>query len=419
MKTTSSTITLHKSTVGTSGANADVMLRIYLDTLTKPSTPSNSVAVPSGWTDVIPSSVTTRLWMIVGNQTAGTGSFIWGNPVDVSPRSGIDGENGTNGSAGSRGNGFFTKSITLGVGVTVPTATTSQFNLDARDTICIDMGGTYSSSCSVTIGEPVVGDLVTITYFDSTGANPDSTSGMYNGSTWEAFALQIDGNVLVDGTVEADSLVTNLIVTNQIKGNGKTGTGAETGLSGFFIDGLAGEMAVGDGTDDMRFTEGSLKIPATALISPDGSATPSDTDIFFKGNVANKFTLQVAGGKGFRSIPETLDLTGHVTSYHSATPRRSELILPIGEVTPDCPYYVRIEDGSGSSTNKFNIYLDENYECKYNHGGGTSYDGYILEAYKHNSNTEVMFKVSVNHQGFNGGTIPEVVHDIQTLKRLF
>lgn len=425
MRTTSSTITLNEFYRGTTGASADVRLRIYQDTLNKPSVPTNSTSVPAGWTDVIPSSITTKLWMIIGNQTGGTGQYIWGNPVDVSPRSGVDGENGTNGSAGTRGNGFFTKSITLGVGVTTPIATDSQFNLDSREAICEEMNGTWTTSCSVTLGNPVVGDVVSITYFDSNGENPDNTTGVYNGSTWEAFTLEIDGSLLVNGTVVADELVSGLVVTNQIKGNGKVSTDADTGNSGFFIDGVAGEMAVGDGSTDMRFVDGSLKIPATALVSPDGSATPSDVAIYMKGDDANKFTLQVDGGKGFRSVPETISFTGHITEYLSATnsPAYSETVIPIAEITPNSLYAIKWEDAIGTSQSfNLTVFINSDYKAMMQWAtcnSGSGWDGHILEVYPVNSNTEVMFKFTVSHRGYNSGTIPEECFIPVNFKRVF
>ena len=421
MKTASDTITLNEFTKTSGGQNADVRLRIYKDTLNQPNKPTASSAVPYGWTSVAPSSVSTKLWMSIGVQTVGQGSYVWSNAVDITGRNGVAGQNGSNGIAGTRGNGFFSKSITLGSGVSVPTITSSQYNLDSREIICEDMGGTWSGSCNITLGNPVVGDLVSITYFDSNSANPTNRSGLYTGSAWETFALQIDGSLLVGGTVVADSLVSNLIVTNQIKGNNKTSTGGDTGLSGFYIDGTAGEMAVGDGTTDMRFVDGSLKIPATALVSPDGTATPSDVAVYMKGDDANKFTLQVAGGKGFRSVPETLDFTGHTVEYPSATPPYSMLTLPIAEVTPNSFYAVTIDNINGISQSwDFTIFLDSDYKG-FKHvatcNSGSGWDGHWFEVYKVNSNTQVAFKCTAKHRGYNSG--PEVHFNVINLKRIF
>ena len=105
---------------------------------------------------------------------------------------GADGANGLPGADGVRGAGRFDKSIATAA----PLVGSTQYNTDARGAITDALGAGVN---------PVAGDTVVITYTDATrGAIHDGTGVADN--DWTTFALQIDGSLLVAGTVVADSL---------------------------------------------------------------------------------------------------------------------------------------------------------------------------------------------------------------------
>lgn len=428
MKTTSDVISLTKSIKGTAGASADVRLRIYKDVTNQPTKPSNSSTVPSGWTDVLPSTVVNKLWTLEGAKASGGVNYLWRNPSLLSDRAGNVGVNGLNGSTGTRGSGFFTRTVVIPFSNnwSYPTVTGSEFNLDSRKTICEELNGTWTTSCSVALGEVVIGDISSITYLSPPanlgGPNPQVANnqiGMYNGSSWEAFDLEIDGSVLVNGTVVADTLRSNLVVTNSIKGGNKTTSGLETGLAGFFLNGTDGTLATGDGTDDMVFKDGTLSIPATALVSPDGTATPSNTAIYFKQTNASKFTLQVAGGKGFRSEPQIIDLSGHTTPYGlingdtGVDPEYSVTLIPVAEMRANSVYYIQTEQGNGGDVHNMTFYLDANYEC-FHFAGRES--GKEIVVVQNGTNVQITIR-SLGRQ--YSDNIPRPYHLPISLKRLF
>lgn len=188
---------------GNDGLAPDNQLWIYQDASSQPSVPSPSASVPAGWTSTLPASVTDVLYGSLGVQANGTGNYTWGNIVQLS---GIDGVIGQD---GARGAGRFDKTITLG-GTTIPAVGSTDFNDDAQEALCTSVGGTWTTSCSTTRGVPVEGDIIVITYFDSNGVS--HTRGAIHDGTgladndWTTFAIQIDGSLLVEGTVVADSL---------------------------------------------------------------------------------------------------------------------------------------------------------------------------------------------------------------------
>ncbi len=209
---------------GADGVNPDVQNWVFQDALSAPSTPADSAGVPTGWTDSAPASPTNLVWSVLGIQTAGTGNFSWGTVVQITGSDGangtdgtdgVDGTNGTNGTNGSngvdgtRGPGRFSANVTLG-NTTIPSIGSTDYNADAREGMCVAVGGTWTSSCSDSLGDPVAGDIMVVTYTDSVG-DTFTRGGIHDGTgvadnDWSGFDLQIDGNLLVSGTVVADTI---------------------------------------------------------------------------------------------------------------------------------------------------------------------------------------------------------------------
>ena len=146
-------------------------------------------------------------------------------------RSGVDG------TQGSRGAGRFDRTF---IDDTPPTVGDSEHNDDALRTICEAHGGTYTeatNTCSVELGQPQAGDTVVLTYFPGgTVAVPTgtaSTRGAIHDGTgtanndWTAYAVQIDGNLLVDGTITANKIATGAITISTISGLSDQLSGAQ------------------------------------------------------------------------------------------------------------------------------------------------------------------------------------------------
>ena len=114
---------------------------------------------------------------------------------------GTPGTPGVDGTVGTRGPGRFEKSISRAG--TAPLVGSATYNVDALALIASVLGGGIN---------PVAGDIVIITYTNTT-PTPDevATRGAIHDGTgvddldWTSFALQIDGSLLVNGTVVGDS----------------------------------------------------------------------------------------------------------------------------------------------------------------------------------------------------------------------
>jgi len=131
---------------------------------------------------------------------------------------GVDGTDGTDGSSGTRGPGRFSKSITLSDN-NVPDITSATYNTDAIGAITDALGSS---------NVPVTGDAVTLTYtkLDTTKA---TRNGMYNGSAWVSFALEVDGSLIVAGTIYTDAILTGAITSDKISSYNLTSANSTLG----------------------------------------------------------------------------------------------------------------------------------------------------------------------------------------------
>jgi hypothetical protein len=179
---------------GTNGADPDVQNWIFQDKATNPGKPSDSAGVPSGgWVDDSPASTTNLLWTTVGTQTAGAGNFVWGEPVQLTGDPGPQGDSVTGGT-GPRGAGVYSgfTSLTSDPGGNQAVGSGSTFGTEAQD-VLTDEGA----------GSPRNGDRMTLTNGDFV------MSRYYSGGLWREITQLIDGNLIVTGSVLAETLENN------------------------------------------------------------------------------------------------------------------------------------------------------------------------------------------------------------------
>ena len=107
------------------------------------------------------------------------------------------------------------------------------FNTDGTTVTCL-AADDVNSTTTVALANPVEGDVVVLTVTESDGgvatraAIHDGT-GIAN-DDWEAFAVQIDGNLLVDGTIVANKLAANTITAGEIAAGAITIAAVTTNL---------------------------------------------------------------------------------------------------------------------------------------------------------------------------------------------
>tara|TARA_Y100001956_G_scaffold82660_1_gene104608 strand:- start:1005 stop:3047 length:2043 start_codon:yes stop_codon:yes gene_type:complete len=134
---------------------------------------------PAGWSDVPPiRTVGTNVYVATGLVSRATGELVAGESWSTSSQ--------FTGTEGTRGPSFYTEAIT---GFT-------SFNTTAANNFFIDLYGAE--------GAPVQYDVMT-------QYNPSNPSVLetreWNGSAWVGSTLAINGNVIVDGSIRAESIV--------------------------------------------------------------------------------------------------------------------------------------------------------------------------------------------------------------------
>lgn len=380
-------------------ATADSIIEVYRDELDNPisNKPATSIGgLDVDWLSSIPANLNTNLWGSFGTPTP-TGSYdggnvggtitgsitggdslygsqtdsaegnhyTWSDPHLVSSYR-LDGDEGTDGDAGQRGAGRFFKKVIMFEYTDIPAVGSSEFNQDAMQAICEGRGGQWNITCSITDGVPRVGDVVTITYFDHTATTVIGTRvGIHDGTgtddnDWSSLAVEIDGNLLVDGTVVADTVVSDYVITNDLKGGAKTSATANDGNAGYYFD-SNGNMAIGDGANDLSFIGGTLSVPSKTLTTV---TTPSDTLIHFEQSDSSKYTLQVAGGRGFIAIGEEISLTSRVVNSGTT----STATIPTSELEDDAVYAVYASNPSSIGNTDNDMIKDLNFMVYINPG---------------------------------------------------
>ena len=170
----------------------------------------------------------------------GEGGLDWSTPVE----DGIDGTNGV------RGAGQFPASVVLGAGVEPPLVTSTTFSDNALVIIVARLGAGAT---------PVAGDVAIITYV-RTDSTVQTRSGIFNGTSWEEFDYQIDGNLLVTGTVVADTINANTVIANDVQS-----TGFLAGSTGYQLDGSTGNAEFSNVTIRGNSTVESTSISGTGI----------------------------------------------------------------------------------------------------------------------------------------------------------
>jgi hypothetical protein len=353
------------------GSDAGSIIEVYRDKLDQPlQKPATSIGgLDVNWLSLIPASLVGNLWGSFGTPTEDNGNhdggsignsivesltggdssyssqtntfdgnhYVWSNLHLVSGYR-LDGDVGTNGDDGTRGAGTFFKNVIMFEYTSVPAVGSAEFNQDAMQAVCEAQGGVWNISCDITNGLPRVGDVVTINYFDHTGTTPTAVTAVHDGtgildSDWSGISTHINGDLLVNGTVVADSIVADYVLTNDLQGGAKTSSVGNDGNAGYYFD-SNGDMAIGDGTNDLTFVSGVLGVPANALTTV---TTPADTLVHFEQSDSSKYTLQVGGGRGFLSEREDMDLTGIVSNSTAGT---SVATFPIADLEDDAVYVI-------------------------------------------------------------------------------
>ena len=147
----------------------------------------------------------------------GAGGLDWSTPV----------EDGIDGTDGVRGAGQFPGTVTLSAGASAPVVVSAS----------IAAGSFYADALAIIVARlgagslPVDGDVAIITYIkdDST---VQTRTGTFIGTAWADFDYQIDGNLLVTGTVVADTINVNTVISNDVQS-----TGFLTGQTGYKLYG--------------------------------------------------------------------------------------------------------------------------------------------------------------------------------------
>ena len=161
----------------------------------------------------------------------------------------VEGADGAIGVTGSRGAGRFDTSITLDDNNAAPAVGSSAYNNNARQTLCAALQGTFTTSCSLAIGNPIAGDVIVITYTSLDGNTVTTRGAIHDGTgvaddDWAAFAIQIDGSLLVQGSVVADALAVNSVTASKLNivpadigvGSSSSGTTSRMVITGDRID---------------------------------------------------------------------------------------------------------------------------------------------------------------------------------------
>jgi hypothetical protein len=177
---------------GTDGADPDVRNWIFQDKATNPGKPADNAGIPSGWLDDSPASTTYLMWTTEGVQTAGTGNFVWGNPIQLTGDTGPPGNPGGAGGPGpdgDRGAGVYSKIITGSIWS------------DSEALLALTDEGA---------GSPRNGDRVTLT---NENTNFVETK-YYSGGSWNAVTELIDGNLIVTGSILTEDIENNDSDTN-------------------------------------------------------------------------------------------------------------------------------------------------------------------------------------------------------------
>jgi hypothetical protein len=208
---------------GTNGADPDVQNWIFKDSASnpgKPTCPSCTVgtttlaeAITDGWVDASPASTTNLLWTTVGTQTEGVGDFVWGEPVQLTGDTGPQG-NSVTGGTGPRGAGVYSgsTSLTSDPGGNQAVGSGSTFGTDAQ-TVLTGEGA----------GSPRNGDRMTLTNGDFV------MSRYYSGGLWREITQLIDGNLIVTGSILAETLENNDSNTNGFRLGQTTSQSLPTG----------------------------------------------------------------------------------------------------------------------------------------------------------------------------------------------
>lgn len=237
--------------LATDGANGSYVSYVFLPSTSRPATPTSTSPIPSGWYDSPPSSAY-PIWMskaTVTNGVAGT----WSLPIKVTGTDGLPGDDGNitsyqyaknTSTTTAPGVGWqatpyaliageyqWMRTVTLdpntnGVTYGSPFRVTgekgdqgAQGPTGTRGGIFIQLSGVFSDAAAWSAivqkmgTNPVPGDWVQ----DVNGSAYQLISGTTSPGNWGATSFQIHGNAVVQGTLSAEALTSQLTMSKQIQ----------------------------------------------------------------------------------------------------------------------------------------------------------------------------------------------------------
>ena len=178
----------------------------------------------------------------------GAGGLDWSTPV----------EDGIDGTDGVRGAGQFPGNVTLSAGASAPLVVSmdtgsGSFFADALALIIARLGAGSL---------PVDGDVAIITY-TQTDSTVQTRSGTFSGTAWADFDYQIDGNLLVTGSVVADTVNANTVIANDVASFGFL-TG-ETGYKLYGTDNSVDMKLAGDAEFNNVTIRGNSTVESSSI----------------------------------------------------------------------------------------------------------------------------------------------------------
>lgn len=190
---------------------------------------------PSGWTIDPPNTTNPIYSSRVTRLSNGNIEGTWSTPVRWNGLQGVQGPQGPQGVPGSPG--------AVGAG----------FYGSTYDAISWTTATANSRFQSLVGRAPVTLDIFTQTRTDGT----DSQARQYNGSSWVAVALQVNGSIVAKGTIAGDRFIAGTSISAPIINGGQI-----NGVSGTFSGNL--EAAGGTFTGTLQGVDGSFSGTVTA-----------------------------------------------------------------------------------------------------------------------------------------------------------
>jgi len=244
----------------------------------------------------------------IAGASGATGAAGATGPAGASGATGPRGATGATGAAGASGLRGFSPLAYIPITVNPVTATNAQL----------------TTAWTNALGYPPIANDGATFYFGSI-----IESYTYSGTTWNVAAVRIDGSLIVNGTVRADSLAANDIYARNFASTNNTGASfGNNAASGFWLDATSGNARFGGNvsigsnlTVSGLITTGALNIDTVATTNLVANAVNQpltvvglQNKIFYPEDYANRGILQT----GNATYPSGTEITMLV--YYENTP---------------------------------------------------------------------------------------------------